>query len=275
MKSVKSTTLFVIAIFLLFFHTERIFARETVRQRFEPPAGFTRMVVPDNGFAAWLRQLPLKESGNPVLDFRGKTFKQGNDTTVAAVADMNIKGRRLEQCMDVLLRFYAEYLIETGKQDSICFPLPDGLTLSWQQWRAGLRPHFKGLHFQLRQSAAAGSSTKSFRRYLDTIFSYSGSQTFYHYYPQIPLKDIRSGDFIVRKEGKGHAVLIVDVAQNARGEKAALVGQGDTPACQFYLLKGKNGSAWFPLNSDVPYLHLPIKKKMYWRGLRRFPSFGN
>ena len=265
----------VVVLFVLSFLTAQTLAQDFIRKRFKAPAGFQRVPAPQGSFAQWLRQLPLQAPGSPVLDFRGKIFKQGNDSTVAAVVDMNIKGRRLEQCMDVLLRFYADYLIAKGKRDSLQFPLPDGLTLSWKQWRAGFRPYFKGLHFRLRQSENPDSSANSYRRYLNTIFSYSGSQTFYHFYPRVALADIQIGDFIVRKERKGHAVLIVDMVENKQGRKMALVGQGDTPACAFYLLKRKDGSPWFSLDSAKEYLNLPIKKKMFWRGLRRFPSFGN
>ncbi len=252
-----------------------IFAQETIQQRFSPPPGYTRISVEPNRFAAWIQNLPLKEPGSPVLDFRGREFKKSNDSTVAAVVDRNIKGRRLEQCMDILLRFYSNYLIERGQRDSVQFPLPDGLILSWEHWREGWRPYFKGLHFRLKKSAVSDSSAKNFRRYLNTIFSYSGSQTFFHHYPDISPDKLQIGDFIVRKENKGHAVLIIDMVKNAQGQKMVLVGQGDTPACQFFILKGKNGSPWFPVNTELNYLPLPIKKRMFWKGLRRFPVYSD
>jgi len=206
----KKSVLFT-SLFLLSFLSASTAAKDTIKKRFHPPEGFSRVVVPENSFAARLRQLPLQKEGSPVLDLRGRAFKQSDDSTVAAVVDMNIKGRRLEQCMDILLRFYTDYLVEQGRRDSIQFPLPAGRLFSWKQWRAGFRPYFKGLHFQLQKSAAADRSGKSFYRYLDTIFSYSGSQTFYHHFPPVPLANVRIGDFIVRKEAKGHAILIVDM----------------------------------------------------------------
>ncbi len=275
MKSTKSTITFVIALFLLFSLSGLTYAKDNVQQRFSPPAGYTRASVEPNSFAAWIQNLPLKEPGSPVLDFRGREFKKSGDSTIAAVVNFNISGKRLEQCMDILLRFYSNYLIEMGKRDSVQFPLPDGLTLSWWQWSEGWRPYFKRLNFQLIQSQTADNSKRNFERYLNEIFSYSGSQTFYHHYPDIALSDLRIGDFIVRKNRKGHALLICDLVENAQGQKMVLVGQGDTPACQFYILNGKNGSPWFPLDLTSDYLPLPIKKKMYWRGLRRFPAYAN
>ncbi len=267
--------LLTVSIFLFFLLSGLTYAQDTLQKRFNPPPEFTRVKVSPNSLAAWLRKLPLLEPGSAVLDFRGKIFKPGNDSSVAAVVDMNVKGRRLEQCMDILLRLYSDYLIANGKRDSLKFPLPDGLPLSWKQWRAGFRPLFKGLHFQLRKSGSADSSTKSFHNYLNTIFSYTGSQTFFHYYPDISPDKLQIGDFIVRKVRKGHAVLIIDMVENVRAQKMVLVGQGDTPACPFYILRNKNGSPWFSLDSTKKYLDLPIRKKMYWRGLRRFPAYSD
>ena len=78
------------------------------------------------------------------------------------------------------------------------------------------------------------------------------------------------GDFIVKKGTKGHVVIIVDLARNKEGNLIALIGQGDTPACQFYLLNYKKDNPWFPINTTNEVLPLPIKKEMRWEGLRRF-----
>jgi len=243
----------------------------TIERRFASPNGFKRVQVSASSFAAYLRRLPLMPEGSPVLDYRGRVIKKGTDSTVAAVVDMDIRGRKLEQCMDILLRFYSSYLMETEQRDKILFPLPDGLRLSWKDWADGFRPQFKGVHFSLRKTSRPDESLQNFNRYLNTIYNATGSQTFFHFYPPVPLQDIRIGDFITRKQRRGHAVLIVDMVENAQGDKQILVGQGDTPACAFYILKNKNGSPWFPLDESKAFPALPIRKKMFWLGLRRFP----
>ncbi len=247
---------------------------ETIESRFTPPAGYRRAAVNPNEFAAFLRRLPLLPEGSPVLDYRGRVFKKGTDSTVAAVVNMDMRGRKLEQCMDILLRFYSRYVMETGRDSKLAFPLPDGLRLSWEKWKEGFRPRFKGLHFSLQKNALPDSSARNFQNYLNTIYAYSGSQTFYHFYPPVPLQAMRIGDFITRKQRRGHAVLIVDMVENARGEKQIMVGQGDTPACSFYILKNTNGSPWFPVDEGSAGPSLPIRKKMLWNGLRRFGVSG-
>ena len=247
--------------------------KQTVIQRFSEPQGFQRIKVAEGSFADWLRNLPLKTPGSPVLDFKGCIFKQADDSTVAAVIDLDIQGRRLEQCMDILLRLHSSYFTEIRKQDSLAFPMPDGLMLPWKKWHRGWRPEFKGLHFYLAHKAVTDKSQQNFQSWLNEIYANIGSHTFYHYYKTIPLADFQIGDFIVRKNRKGHAVMILDMAVNPQGQKMVMVGQGDTPACEFYILKNRDGSVWFPVNPNSEYLDLPIKKKMYWEGLRRFPAY--
>jgi hypothetical protein len=212
----------------------------------------------------------LKKNGSAVLDYRGKIFKSGSDSTVAAVVDWRIEGRRLEQCMDILIRFYAEFLWEEGETADLQLPLPGGYWLNWNEWSDGFRPQFRGIKVSLLRNFRPDSSYNSFIAYLQTIFSESHTQQFYHAYKPVKKTDVQIGDFIVRKGTKGHAVMIVDLAKNKKGELIALIGNGDTPACQFFLLNFRLGNPWIPLESEEDMLDLPLRRKMSWDGLRRF-----
>jgi hypothetical protein len=99
---------------------------------------------------------------------------------------------------------------------------------------------------------------------------HSHTQQFYHAYEPITTNELQIGDFIVKKGSKAHAVMIVDLCQDQNGNKMMLVGHGDTPACQFYLLKYKGKQPWFPIDFTNQILPLPIRRKMPWSGLRRF-----
>ena len=66
--------------------------------------------------------------------------------------------------------------------------------------------------------------------------------------------------------------MIVDIAVNREGDLIALIGNGDTPACQFFLINYKKDQAWIPLDFNRTYLLLPLKRRMTWDGLRRFNS---
>ena len=114
------------------------------------------------------------------------------------------------------------------------------------------------------------STKNNFNRYLNLVFAESHTQQFYFAFPVIERHKIQVGDFFVKKSIKGHAVMIVDLAQNAKGDLIALIGQGDTPACEFHLLNYKKNNPWIPLDFSREDIPLPINKKMTWDGLRRF-----
>jgi hypothetical protein len=236
-----------------------------------PPEGFERVTVEKQSFAHWLRQLPLKSVPSPVLDYRGRIHKKSTDSTIAAVIDMNVSGERMQQCMDILIRLRAEYLWLHQSSEHISFPLPGGYSLDWTAWLQGYRPHFTGIQMTLNKTNLPDSSRKNFESYLHTLFAESHTQQFYHAYPAIEPEQIKPGDFIVKKGSKSHAVLIVDIAIDANGSMVALIGHGDTPACEFHLLNYEKANPWFPLERSQKFLPLPIRRKMSWDGLRRFP----
>jgi hypothetical protein len=236
-----------------------------------PPPGFERFTVDGNSFAQWLRQLHIKPVPSPVLDYRGRIHKKSSDSTIAAVIDLDVSGERMQQCMDILVRLRAEYLWHHQSSDQISFPLPGGYSLDWTAWLQGYRPQFKGIQMTLRKTNIPDSSRKNFESYLHTLFAESHTQQFYHAYPAIEQNQIKPGDFIVKKGSKSHAILIVDLAVDTNGSIVALIGHGDTPACEFHLLNYKETNPWFPLEKSQKIVPLPIRRKMSWDGLRRFP----
>jgi len=235
-----------------------------------PSKDFYRIEVKKNSFADFLRKLSLKKPGSNVVNYRGGVFKSGADTSVAFVVDMDIAGRRLEQCMDILIRLYAEYLWGKKQMANFILPLPGGHWLEWQDWKMGFRPVFKGIDVSMFRSAQPDSSHQSYTAFLNTIYSESHTQQFYHAYQPIERREVKIGDIIIKKGTKGHAIMIMDLTKNEHGQMMALIGNGDTPACQFFLLNYKTKNPWIPLNFDQETLTLPLKRKMTWDGLRRF-----
>ncbi len=243
---------------------------ETILQRFDPPPGYSRVPLKHRSFGTWLRNMPVLPDSSPVLDFRGRIRVAADDSSLAAVVAVRIRSRGLDQCMDILMRLYTGFLYERNEENAIVWPLPDGLPFSWTKWKEGYRPRIAGSRFYLDKTAGGHSRSRHFERYLRTIFDYTGTQAFYHYYRDIPADSVRPGDFFVKKGRNGHAVLVVDMVENGRGRQRALIGQGDTPACQFYILNGTDGNPWIDLTDRESPLALPIRKKMGWDGLRRF-----
>ena len=234
-----------------------------------PDQSFSRIKEDSGSFSTWVRQRRLLPEGSPVYDYRGREYKKSNDSTVAYVMDIDILDRRNEQCMDILIRLYAEYLWQSGQAGRLALPLPGGQLLKWADWKAGWRPRFNGIKVKMVKNESVDSSFTNFEDYLKLIYSESHTQQFYHLYGRISPGDVQPGDFIVIRGSKSHAVMIADVVSNRDGMKKVLIGHGDTPACQFYILAGKDTN-WFDVGAEEEIIPLPIRRKMPWSELRRF-----
>ncbi len=268
----QATRLFIVII-LYFVSTaipDYVCAQSTIGNIALPSDTYHRIQISEDSFAAMLRNLPLKSPGSDVLNYRGGIFKSGKDTSVAFVVDLDIRGRRLEQCMDILVRLYAQYIWRRNLVDHFKLPLPGGYWLSWKDWEAGFRPVFKGIDISMRKLSDFDDSYHSYQSYLNTIYAESHTQQFYHALQSLKGEEVQIGDIIIRKGTKGHAIMIVDLAMNKRGEMIALIANGDTPACEFFLLNHKKDRPWIPLDFKAEFLDLPLKRKLGWDGLRRF-----
>ena len=172
----------IVCLFLGFFLISIGNTQNSIAEIPLPSKDFIRIPCEENSFAKWLRNLELKDSGAPVYDFKGRVFKTGEDTIVAAVVKWDIYGKRLEQCMDIIVRMYAEFLWEEKLCNGLGFPLPGGTWLYWGKWKEGYRPYFTGVRVNIIQSATQDTSYASYNQYLNTIFAESHTQQFYHSY---------------------------------------------------------------------------------------------
>ena len=118
---------------------------ETVSERFAPPPGFERGPVAAASFANWLRQLPLKTAGAPVKLFNGEN-KPRQDVH-AAVIDVDVGARDLQQCADAVIRLRAEWLYASEMKDEIAFNFTGGGRVPFWRFAKGQRPDESGLHW--------------------------------------------------------------------------------------------------------------------------------
>jgi hypothetical protein len=106
----------------------------------------------------------------------------------------------------------------------------------------------QGSRVSWARTAPADSSYASFRRYLDTVFTYAGSLSLEK--ELAPVGDpgaIEIGDVFIRGGSPGHAVIVVDVAANAAGERAFLIAQSYMPAQEMHVLRNPvSSSPWYP-----------------------------
>lgn len=222
----------------------------TVKARFNTPPGYERKPVPENSFANYLRNLPLKPAGSKVKYFNGDAKEE---SVYDAVVDMDIGSRDLQQCADAVIRLRGEYFYAREAYDKISFNLTNGFKVDYTEWMKGNRIVVKGNKTSWRISAEPSNTYKTFRSYMDLVFTYAGTLSLSKDLHIKSMKDISIGDVFIFGGSPGHAVIVVDVAENKSGEKIFLLAQSYMPAQEIQILKNLNDdklSPWY--SSDIP-----------------------
>ena len=225
-------------------------ATDSLATRFQPPSGFQRTAATPGSFAAWLRGLPLHPTGTPVLLYNGAPkFRQD---VHAAVVDIDVGTRDLQQCADAAMRLRAEWLYAMQRPGEIAFnDTGSGQPIAFSRWASGERPRPSGRSLAWSRSATPDAGYASFRRYMDIVFTWAGTHSLERQLIAAPLADIAAGDLFIKGGFPGHAVLVADIATSAAGETRFLLLQSFMPAQQMHVLKNMqsaDASPWYPLD---------------------------
>ncbi len=232
-------------------------ADDRLDRRFVPPEGFVRLPASDRSFAAWLRGLPLKPEGTSVLLHTGAP--KGRQDVHSAVIDIDTGARDLQQCADAVMRLRAEWHFASGETRRIAFnDTGGGKPMPFSRWAEGERPRAEGRGLVWARRAAADASYASFRRYMDTVFSWAGTHSLERELIRVSDGRIEAGDVIIKGGFPGHAVLVADVAEHpVTGERRFLLIQSFMPAQDMHVLKGRDtpdGSSWYRLERGQSFV---------------------
>ncbi len=211
------------------------------------PSETTRIRFEKNSFPDFIQNLPLK------LDRTLWTYKKQNiilryDTI--AVLDLPLLFQSdLEQCADYTMRIWAEYHKQKNRLNQLYL----------FDYNGNQKFFFK-----------SGLSYSSFLR---KTFASSNSYSLKKGGKIISEKDLKPGDLFVQNEtgGIGHVSMILDLAENRKGERFFLIGFSFMPAQEMHIERApeKFGSrGWFTYSGFLSHL-----KESYPYGnsvLRRF-----
>ena len=249
----------------------------SISERVPVPPGFERVQAEAGSFAEWLRSLPLKPGKPDVMLFNGRPKATQEDHI--AVVDIDVGTTDLQQCTDAIIRLRAEYLFSRKRFEDIRFNFTSGDMAFWTQWRDGWRPRIgKKNKVDWIKTAPANASRKTFREYLDSVFMYAGTCSLSkELNPVDDVAEIRVGDVFINEHcpSIGHAVIVVDVAENAvTRQKIFLLAQSYMPAQDIHVLKNPNpittGSPWYSTEFEGQ-LETP-EWTFEKRHLKRFPA---
>jgi hypothetical protein len=230
---------------------------KTVSERFLPTAGYTRVAAAPASFAYYLGQLSCKPAGTPVKLFNGE--EKQNQRGVAAVLDLDAGKTDLQQCADAVMRLRAEYLFANGRTKDIHFHFTNGFKADFFRWSAGSRIAVSGNNVSWQQGAAEpDSSYKSLRQYLDKVFTYAGTLSLQKELQPFSIDAIQAGDVLIQGGSPGHAMIVVEVAQNATGQRAFMLAQSYMPAQDIHIVKNpQNNSPWFSVAANSSEIRTP------------------
>lgn len=223
---------------------------QTIKARIPAPDGFKRTDAASGGLAEWLRGLPLRPEGSPV---RLYPVSEGRVKAASGIhkAVVDLEVLRFQECADAAIRLWAEYLWSAGKADSICFRFTSGDDCCWVKWKQGWRPEVRGRKVEWRKSGVGDAGRKAFMAYLDKVMEYAGSASLAKELPKISASQLDIGDAIIQGGSPGHAVLLLDMAENDKGERIMLLGQSYMPAQEFHVLNNPGStSPWYPVKAE-------------------------
>ncbi len=245
---------------------------ETLRtiETIPAPMGFERVTVASGSFGDWLRHLPLYPADYPVHLFDGRL--KPSQRTHAAVIRIDVGDRDLQQCADAVIRLRAEYLFACKNYRCISFRFTSGHKADYLKWRNGFRPRVSRNNVSWIKHGEDDSSYKSFRQYLDTVFMYAGSYSLSKELSSVSIDNIRIGDVFIQGGFPGHAVIVVDMAENkSNGKKACLLAQSYMPAQEIHILKNPR------IHNNTPWYFVGTHDKLFtpewtfqWNDLKRF-----
>jgi len=227
----------------------------TIATRFLPPDGYERKAQDSSSFGFYLRNLPLKKHGSAVHLYNGEL--KGNQNAHAAVINMSVGKRDLQQCADAVMRLRGEYLFHNNRYSDIHFHFVNGFNCGYSKWREGNRISLNGNSVFWQKSASADNSYSSFLKYMETVFNYASTLSLEKELRSVELKDVEIGDVLIRGGAPGHAVIVVDMVENVDGEKLVLLAQSYMPAQEIQVLQN-------PMNvTTSPWYNLEERMKIY------------
>lgn len=239
--------------------------------RLRTPSGFIRTNADFNSFAHYLRHLPLKPPGAIVRLFNGD--EKPNREIYIGVVDLPIGRKNLHQCADAIIRLRAEWLFKKGDFNNIAFNFTNGFRAEYAKWREGNRIVVSGNKVQWVNGTQRSTSYIDFWSYLEMVFTYAGTQSLNAELKSISVEEMRIGDIFIQGGSPGHAVIIVDMAQNPQtGEKIFLLAQSYMPAQEIHILTNPNKpnlTPWYNVKENTNLV--TPEWTFHIKDLKRFP----
>jgi hypothetical protein len=225
------------------------------------PTGYRRLPAADDQFGAWLRRVGLKKDRTVYL-YDGSPKR--NQDAQFAVLDVSVGHKDLQQCADAVMRLRSEFLYSQKDYLQIDFYTGERVRLNFKEWASGERVRMKGdrlVRYTLPGAGHFCDSRACFDDYLETVFSYCGTRSLAkQLIPAPSFNHIHAGDVLIRGGSPGHAMLVMDVAEDAQGHRIYLLAQSYMPAQDIHIVNNPSDTAispWFRADSAAGIIQTP------------------
>ncbi|TGL38948.1 DUF4846 domain-containing protein [Leptospira perdikensis] len=247
---------------VLTFFLQNLYA-DSIIERFPPPDGFQRVSFPNDSFATYLQNFPLKPQGSSVLLYDGRTK---TNQVYAAVLDFPLLREDLIQCADAVMKLRAEYFYSLKEYDKIQFKISNGMDVGFSRFAKGERVQVKGNKTNWKTGKfKKGTGRDVFDEYLRFIYSYAGTISLKSELKKKQINELKPGDVWIEAGSPGHVVLIVDQVTGKDGQTLFLLAQSYMPSQEMHILKSENKySPWFAIPKNqtfqTPEWEFPAKE---------------
>ncbi|NLD46054.1 MAG: DUF4846 domain-containing protein, partial [Clostridiaceae bacterium] len=151
-----------------------------------------------------------------------------------------------------VMRLRAEYLYGKGLYDKIHFNFTNGFNADYSTWMKGNRIKVEGNKSYWVKRAEPSNDYKSFRQYMDMVFSYAGTLSLSKELLKVEVNQMQIGDVFMKGDLPGHCVIVVDMAKNSNtGEAVFMIAQSYMPAQDIHVLKNEADgliSPWYSID---------------------------
>lgn len=230
-------------------HDLTVDSARTLRSRFNPPPGCAHVSVEQGSFAEFLTALPLKPTGSQVRTFDGGI--KDSSGIYCAVVDLPIGNKDLHQCADAVMHLRAEFLWQQNRYSEIAFDLTNGFRMAYSEWMLGKRLSVQGNTTKWVQKETPSNTHNDLWQYLQVVFTYAGTLSLARELTPIQVEDMRIGDVFVYGGSPGHAVIVVDMAEDTTHHLTYfMLAQSYMPAQEIQILLNPTNPAlgpWYPI----------------------------
>jgi hypothetical protein len=239
---------------------------DSLEARFPTPPGYHRVSNAPGSFGEWLRGLPLAAEGTPVLNNSGDTVFKADDDYVAAIVAIDVGAGDLQQSSDAVIRLHGEWLWASDNPDGISYRSASKLDMPFSRWAHGQRLIPSGPNvFWVVKGKPKDPTYDDFRQYIDAVMLWTNNVALATRAVHVAdPKDLKPGDFFLQTRGKGHAIIVLDLAEKPTGERVALLGQAlQNPAQSIHVIRLGHETAWFSMRPPNPVL-VPRSDEFSW-----------